>query len=50
MNVNPLNEAILSSAESILRNGYRLGCEFGGDPQEQDEQAGAYTRPLFTST
>ena len=31
MNVNPLNEAILSSAESIFRSGYRLVCGFGGD-------------------
>ena len=36
MNVNPLNEAILSSAESILRSGYKL--------------AGAYTRSRYSST
>jgi hypothetical protein len=36
MNVNPLNEAILSSAESILRNGYSLSCDFGGDVGKQD--------------
>ena len=32
MNVNPLNEAILSSAESILRRGYKLVCGTGGNP------------------
>jgi hypothetical protein len=42
MNVNPLNEAILSSAESILRSGHRLVCGFGGDPDEQ-EAAWLYT-------
>jgi len=36
MNVNPLNEAVLSSAESILRSGHRLVCGFGGDPDEQE--------------
>ena len=43
MNVNPLNEAILSSAESIFRTGYRLVCDIGGrrDAGEQ-EAAWAY--------
>jgi len=42
MNVDPLNEAILSSAESVHRSGYRLVCGFGGDPDEQ-EAAWSYT-------
>ena len=42
MNVDPLNEAVLASAESIHRSGYRLVCGVGGDPDEQ-EAAWSYT-------
>ena len=36
MNVNPLNEAILSSAESIFRSGYRRVSDQGGDAVDQE--------------